>query len=69
MRSTSSPIPARAPAVSHFGHGILTFHMPCLFRTEPGVDLMVQGPINRPKDAIAPLSGIIETDGRPTASP
>jgi len=53
------------PAISHFGHGILTFHIPCLFRTEPGVDLMVQGPINRPKDAIAPLSGIVETDWAP----
>jgi hypothetical protein len=52
-------------AASHFGHGILTFNIPCLFRTEPGVDLMVQGPINRPKDAIAPLSGVIETDWSP----
>jgi hypothetical protein len=32
-------------AASHFGHGILTFHIPCLFRTEPGVDLFVQGPV------------------------
>jgi hypothetical protein len=56
---------APAPAVSHFGHGVLTFHMPCLFRTEPGFDLMVQGPINRPKDAIAALSGVIETDWSP----
>jgi Family of unknown function (DUF6065) len=54
-----------APVVSHFGHGILTFHVPCLFRTDPGVDLMVQGPVNRPKDAIAALSGIIETDWSP----
>jgi hypothetical protein len=54
-----------APAVSHFGHGVLTFHTPCLFRTEPGFDLMVQGPINRPKDAIAALSGVIETDWSP----
>ena len=53
------------PAVSHFGHGVLTFHIPCLFRTEPGFDLMVQGPINRPKDAISPLSGIVETDWAP----
>jgi Family of unknown function (DUF6065) len=58
--------PGSAPsAVSHFGHGILTFHIPCLFRTEPGVDLFAQGPINRPKDAIAPLSGIVETDWAP----
>jgi len=53
------------PAVSHFGHGILTFHIPCLFRTEPGIDLLVQGPINRPKDAIAPLTAIVETDWAP----
>ena len=53
------------PAVSHFGHGILTFHLPCLFRTETGDSLMVQGPINRPKDGIAALSGIIETDWSP----
>ena len=52
-------------AISHFGHGTLTFHIPCLFRTDPGWDLMVQGPINRPKDGIAALSGIIETDWAP----
>jgi len=51
-----------APAVSHFGHGILTFHVPCLFRTDSGVDLFITGPINRPKDGIAALTGIIETD-------
>jgi hypothetical protein len=52
-------------AVSHFGHGILTFHVNCLFATDPDVDLMVQGPINRPKDGISPLSGIVETDWAP----
>ena len=54
-----------APALSHFGYGVLTFHIPALFRTEPGNDLMVQGPINRPKDGIGPLSGIVETDWAP----
>jgi Family of unknown function (DUF6065) len=54
-----------APALGHFGHGVLTFHITCLFRTEPGYDLLVQGPVNAPKDAIAPLSGIIETDWSP----
>lgn len=54
-----------APAVSHFGGGILTFHIPCLFRTPPGTDLFVTGPLNRPKDAIAPLTGVIETDWSP----
>src|ERR1700760_4807538 len=50
------------PAIGHFGSGVLTFHVSCLFRTEPGYDLMVQGPINAPKDAIAALAGVIETD-------
>lgn len=54
-----------SPAVSHFGGGVLTFHIPCLFRTDPGVDLFVTGPINRPKDAISALSGVIETDWSP----
>lgn len=54
-----------APAVSHFGYGVLTFHVPCLFRTEQGVDLMVGGPVNRPKDGIAGLTGIVETDWSP----
>jgi uncharacterized protein DUF6065 len=54
-----------APALGHFGFGVLTFHVPCLFRTEVGFDLMVSGPINRPKDAIAPLTGLIETDWSP----
>jgi Family of unknown function (DUF6065) len=54
-----------APALSHFGHGILTFHVPCLFRTEPGYDLVAQGPVNSPKDSVAPLAGVIETDWAP----
>src|SRR5262249_56073117 len=51
--------------VSPFGHRLLTFHVPCLFQTDAGVDLFVTGPLNRPKDAIAPLTGIIETDWAP----
>ena len=54
--------PGQKTAVSHFGYGVLTFHVSAVFRTDPGYDLMVQGPINRPKDAIAPLSGLVETD-------
>jgi hypothetical protein len=54
-----------APAVSHFGYGVLTFHVNFLFRTPPGFDLMAQGPINRPKDGISALSGVIETDWAP----
>lgn len=50
------------PALSHFGHGVLTFHVNALFRTEPGYDLFVTGPTNALKDGIQPLSGVIETD-------
>jgi hypothetical protein len=32
-----------APALGHFGFGVLTFHVPCLFRTEVGFNLMVSG--------------------------
>jgi Family of unknown function (DUF6065) len=53
------------PAISHFGNGILTFHVPCVFRTESEFDLMVQGPINLPKDGMSALSAIIETDWAP----
>ena len=49
-------------AASHFGHGILTFSLPFLFRTSPGTSLWFRGPVNMPKDAIAPLEGIVETD-------
>jgi Family of unknown function (DUF6065) len=60
-RHTDAP----AAAVSHFGFGVLTFHVPCIFQTDSGYDLLVQGPVNRPKDAVAPLSAIVETDWSP----
>lgn len=47
---------------SHFGHGILTWTLPVLFRTSPGYNLWVRGPANQPKDAVQPLEGIVETD-------
>ncbi|OMB93736.1 DUF6065 family protein [Mycobacterium colombiense] len=47
---------------SHFGYGILTWHLPILFRTPPGYNLLARGPANYPKDAISPLEGIVETD-------
>ena len=52
-------------AISHFGHGVLTFPINYLFRTEPGVALWARGIPNAPKDGIAPLEGIIETDWLP----
>lgn len=55
----------QSSAITHFAHGVLTFHIPCIFQTEPGHDLMVQGPVNRPKDGISPLTGVVETDWAP----
>jgi hypothetical protein len=49
-------------ACSHFGEGVLTFQIPFLFQTPEGWNLMVRGPTNNPKDGIAPLDGIVETD-------
>ena len=54
--------PGQFLPVSNFGYGILTWHLPILFRTPPGYDLLVRGPANHPKDAISPLEGIVETD-------
>jgi hypothetical protein len=50
------------PAVSHFGYGILTFHIPFLFRTSRGYNLLVRGPANCPKDGVYALEGLVETD-------
>lgn len=51
--------------VSHFGSGILTFHLPWLFRTPTGWGLWARGPTNFYKENLAPLDGIIETDWAP----
>jgi Family of unknown function (DUF6065) len=56
----------KPPLVSSmFGYGVLTWSIPYLFRTPDGVDLMVRGPVNTPKDGIIPLDGIVETDWLP----
>jgi len=54
----------RAP-VSLFGQGVVTFHIEGIFQTPPGWNLWVGGSPNRPKDAIQPLTGIVETDWSP----
>ncbi len=53
---------AKPLATSHFGHGVLTFHIHALFRTAPGTNLWVSGPSNHPKHGIQALQGVIETD-------
>ncbi len=52
----------QASAISHFGHGVLTFTLAHLFRTPSGYNLLVRGPANLPKDGIAPLEGLVESD-------
>ena len=49
-------------ASSIFGYGILTWDVGYLFRTPASFNLMVRGPANRPKDGIAALEGLVETD-------
>jgi hypothetical protein len=59
------PTASYVKPMSHFGSATLTFELPFLMKTPPGWNLFVTGPINRPKDAIAALSGVIETDWSP----
>jgi len=47
---------------SMFGHGIITWVIPYLFRTEPEYNLWIKGPSNLWKDGVTPLEGLIETD-------
>ncbi len=47
---------------SHFGYGVVTFIVPYLFRTPPGINLWVKGPSNYLKDGIQALEGVVETD-------
>jgi hypothetical protein len=50
---------------SHFGSGVITFAVPYLFRTPPGVNLWVKGPSNWIKDGAQALEGVVETDWLP----
>lgn len=56
------PWNGKGKATSHFGYGIITFGVPYLFRTPPGINLLARGPANLPKDGAAPLEGLVETD-------
>ncbi len=58
----SPVIQADSRITSHFGNGIITFSIPFLFRTPPGINLWVKGPTNYIKDGVHPLEGVVETD-------
>lgn len=52
-------------ATSRFGSGIVTFHVPGLFRTSQNWNLWISGRPNEFKDGAAPLTGLVETDWLP----
>ena len=65
MRGVDGIPPPINFVASHFGYGVITLHLWYLFRTEPGWDLFASGSLNQPKDGVAPLTGVIETDWLP----
>lgn len=52
-------------AHGQFGGGVLTFQTKAIFRTPPGYNLWVTGPVNEFKDGIQALSACVETDWLP----
>ncbi len=52
-------------AVSNFTMGVVTLHPGYLFRTPPGWNLLVTGPLNKFKNGASPMTGIIESDWLP----
>lgn len=65
-RTDSDKVIARANFIeSHFGSGILTFNPMVILRTAPGYSLWVSGPVNHFKDAIQPMSAVVESDWMP----
>ena len=49
--------------VSHFGQGIISFRLPWVFRTDPGIGLIVRGPSNQWLPGAHGLDGFVETWG------
>lgn len=58
--------PPPYPVSSHFGHGIVTWTIPYLFRLPQGWNLLVRGPANEIRDGLAPLEGLVEADWTPS---
>ena len=63
------PLPGGRPVASfcrsHFTQGLVTFHLDYIFRTDAGWNLLVTGPLNRPKANAYALAGVVETDWLP----
>jgi len=52
-------------SASHFGHGIITWQIPFLFRTPPGIGLLVRGATNFWVENAQALDGFVETHWSP----
>ena len=52
-------------ATSHFGHGVLTFHINHVIKTSPGYNLYISGAPNHFINGIQPMTGIYESDWAP----
>lgn len=53
--------------LSSFGSGVVTWHIPFLFVTPSGFNLLARGPANMPKDGVQALEGLVETDWSPAS--
>lgn len=62
LKFKDSPPSFERQALSHFGHGILSFMLPWVFRTPPGIALLVRGATNHWVTNAHPLDGVVETD-------
>jgi len=62
IRFLDGPETGREAVRSNFGHGILSILFPWVFRTPPGVGLLVRGATNHWVQHAAPLEGLVETD-------
>jgi hypothetical protein len=65
IRSKDDDSRCKRLVTSHFGHGVLTFHVGWLFRTPPGWAIWARGSPNESKRDITALEGLIETDWLP----
>ena len=54
--------------LSHFGYGILTWHLPMLFALRRATTYWSADRQTIPKDAVYPLEGIVETDWASSAN-
>ena len=52
-------------ATSHFGYGVMSVLVPYMFRTQPGWNIWMRGPVNYFKSGIHPFEGIVEADWHP----